>query len=484
MSLPRIAIVVDHPSRDLPGLVLTAVELCRRGAVCHFVPANLLWREIWALAPDFVLLNYFRRSNESLGQGLVTAGIPFGVLDTEGGVWPEPANYAELLWQDRDLLHRADCVCLWGTRMAEYLQGEGIVTEEQTVVTGCPRFDFYAPAWQTVLVAGGSSQTQRPRVLVNTNFSTRNPRFTTVEKKIETSRRNFGWSDERIFELLRMEEQAIDAIIEMCADLARRFPQLDLVLRPHPFEAADWYARELAVHPNVIIDGEGPVQPAIYQAALVIQRSCTTAIEAGLAGTPTLSPQWVPAPLLMPAAEAVSVACHSRDALAQTVDAILHRRYQPSLEIQAAIDQVTREWFCAADGRAHLRVADAVMRAAAQDRKKDLQVCDRLLYRHDLLGRPLEGIPAAGGRLRQTLGLPPEWSFKARQAVPPVEWTHTSKCFGAGEVQALADRIVAAMGKPAGGVSPIRAQQAAARGEFRHGFAGYSVTLWSDGDHR
>jgi hypothetical protein len=28
--MPRIAIIVDHPQRDLAGLVLTAFRLCRR----------------------------------------------------------------------------------------------------------------------------------------------------------------------------------------------------------------------------------------------------------------------------------------------------------------------------------------------------------------------------------------------------------------------------------------------------------------------
>ena len=65
---PRIAIVVDHPERDLAGLVLTALDLTQRGIVCHLVPLNLQEREIWALAPDFVLFNYLRRSNEQFAR--------------------------------------------------------------------------------------------------------------------------------------------------------------------------------------------------------------------------------------------------------------------------------------------------------------------------------------------------------------------------------------------------------------------------------
>ncbi len=482
MSLaPRIALIVDHPSRDLPGLTLTAVELCRRGAICHLVPANLAWREVWALTPDFVLFNYFRRSNEQLGRGLAEAGIRFGVLDTEGGVWPDPANYAELLWQDRALLRRAECVCLWGGRMAEYLLAQEIFTEKQVVVTGCPRFDFYAPEWRSVLARNGGAASERPRVLVNTNFSTRNPRFTSVEKKIDTSRRNFGWSDDRIHELLRTEEAAIVELIRLCADLAHRFPAVDLVLRPHPFEDPAWYARELAGYPNVQIDGEGPVQPAIYGAAMVIQRSCTTAIEAGLAGTPTLSPQWVPAPLLMPAAEAVSIACHSQEELAQKVGVILQGNYRLPEQTRQAIDRITQDWFCASDGASYSRVAAAILRSLPSAPPRNLLLCDDFLFDYDLSGRPLSGLAGLGAWVRRVLRLPPEWSFRARAVVPATSWAGTSKFFAAEDVRALVLRLAEIMARRSGPIAPMQVELTRTRGDYRHGLEGHSVTLWSDG---
>jgi surface carbohydrate biosynthesis protein len=477
MSAPRIALVVDHPARDLPGLVLTAVELCRRGAVCHLVPANLAWREIWSLAPDLTVLNYFRRSNESLGRALAEAGLAFGVLDTEGGVWPDPASYTELLWTDRDLLHEAACVCLWGERLAAHLLDQEIFLPSQVRVTGCPRFDFYSPAWRPVLTpADKPDGNGRPRVLINTNFSTRNPRFATVEKKIETSRRNFGWSEERIQQILEVEEEALGAVIRLTGRLAKDFPGADILLRPHPFEGLDWYRRELARHENVTVDGDGPVQPAILRAAVVIQRSCTTGIEAGLAGTPTLSPQWVPAPFLMPAAEAVSVACSSYEMLAGEVEAVVEGRYRATSAVQAAIEQVTRDWFCSADGMAHHRVADALF-AGLGSRGAAQLACRRNLYRFDLSGEPLSGTAAIGARLREALHLSPEWSFHSLRTVRPDWWTSTSKFFDPPMVQALADRMTASLRRESSGACDVRAELGRERGDCRHGHLGYSVTL-------
>ena len=88
---PRVALVVDHPQRDLPGLVLTAFALCQRGIVCHLVPLNLQDRELPALAPDLVLLNYLRLGNQAVTCALLAAGVRIGLLGTPGrrlvGVW-------------------------------------------------------------------------------------------------------------------------------------------------------------------------------------------------------------------------------------------------------------------------------------------------------------------------------------------------------------------------------------------------------------
>lgn len=82
----RVALIVDNPLRDLPGMVLVALWLCQRGITCYLVPSNLQ-NEIWSLVPDFVLLNYLRTVNEDFAHQLAEAGIHFGVLDTEGGVF-------------------------------------------------------------------------------------------------------------------------------------------------------------------------------------------------------------------------------------------------------------------------------------------------------------------------------------------------------------------------------------------------------------
>ena len=458
-------------------MVLTALELSRRGAVCHLVPANIAAREVWALAPDFLLLNYFRRSNEGLARGAMAAGIDVGLLDTEGGVWSDVDSYTELLWPDVTLRHAARGVCVWGNAMAAELVARGIFRARQVTVTGCPRFDVYHPSWRSVVTAD-DQPSPRARVLVNTNFSTVNPRFTSVEQKMETSRRNFGWSDERVSELLRTETLAIAAMIDLVRRLAHDLPSVDLVVRPHPFERPEPYREALHALPSVTVDNAGGVEAQICRAAAVIQRSCTTGIEAGFAGTPTLSPLWVPAPFEMPAAEAVSMPCDSYAQLRDVLGAIVAGEWEVPTAVADAIATVTHDWFHRRDGQSHRRVADVVMNELAGGRRVSLADCDRLLY-VDPEGSGLGMLEWMGSQLRRGLHLPPDWSFRRLQRAPDQRWPATPKYFGAEEVRALASRIVEAArtsGSPLGRMS-VSVGLARERGECRRGAHCHAVTL-------
>jgi surface carbohydrate biosynthesis protein len=435
---PRVALVVDHPERDLPGLVLTALDLAQRGVVCHLVPVNLQEREIWALEPDFVLFNYLRRSNERFATELMDAGIAFGSIDTEGAIWPNPDEYASLLWLDAWRLREARCVCMWGQRLADHLIARGYLTRDQVVVTGCPRFDLYANPWRH-LREDADEALQRParRILINTNFSVTNPLFTTADKCVAMHHSVLGYSKAELRRVADAEAVAIGETLLIATRLADRFPGIEVVIRPHPFEDPAPYHAAAAGCRNVSVNQSESIQAAIFSACAVIQRSCTTAIEAGLAGVPAFSPQWMPAPFLMPDAEAASVPCESFPELAAHIRAVIDGTFHLPAVTRQGIAVAIRDCCFAADGLAHVRVADAVFRVL-DAREVDHARCRRLMYG---LG-PAAGtaLARAAGHARLRLSLSPEWSFRYMREVPAVAWMNSNKYFDAMRVARLVDR--------------------------------------------
>lgn len=471
---PRIALLVDQPQRDLGGLVLVADALARAGATAFIVPTNLRQRELFALRPDFVLFYNLRRGYERLVQQLHEAGIQYGLCDAEGGVWQDLGAYTELLFEDRSLLHQASCVCMWGPRMAEHVIAEGYFLPQQITVTGCPRFDLYHDLWRGHGAASNDGGADK-RILINTNFADVNPRFTDLDGIRRLYLDTFGWDSERLDEWLALQEQGIEGIIDITRQVAGDHPDRTVVVRPHPFEGVEWYRRALEQLPNVRLSTSGPVQPEINAAAVVLQRSCTTAIEAGLAGVPTLSPQWVATPAIMPMSEAVSVACDDAATLRGYVNAIVDGTYQPSDDTRTAIDTVIHDWFYRNDGHAHDRVAETILRCTRDARPVDERVCKR--YAHGIgMVAPLSP-NAVGRRVRHLLDLSPEWSFRDWRAVPTTNFLDTDQYFGVGDVAGFETQIDACRRAARLPVQELDVALARDRGQYAYHYDGQAVLV-------
>jgi surface carbohydrate biosynthesis protein len=476
----RIALVVDHPQRDLPGLLLVAFELCQRGAVCHLVPLNLEEREVMSLVPDFGLLNYFRTFNYRLGTWMARAGITFGLLDTEGGAWETIDSYTRILWQDRTLLRKARGVCTWGDVLAAHLVTEGLLDASQVTVTGCARFDFYDPRWRGVLV-GASDDAHRERpghFLINTNYSVGNPRFTTRAENIEYCHREYGTPYETLALRVDAEDKAIRETIGMTARLAADYPGRRIVLRPHPFEDPEPYKREVGTLANVVLSDRGPVHPLICGAVAVMQRSCTTAIESVAAGVAALSPQWIPAPAVVPVAEAVSIPVESYPALRKRLDEILSGTYRPTPELQSTIAATISDWFYRLDGWSHRRVADVITAAVTGARRPDSRLCRRLAYGLEDGRMPFS--QRASSALRYMLGLSLDFSLTQLRRVPTASWTGTAKHLDIGDARTLVGKIEAAARNGGDECRAVRVDLARERGDYQVDYHGHSLTMTLD----
>lgn len=474
----RVALVVDNPYRDLPGLVLLATRLVQRGVTVHLVPMYCQG-ELIQLAPDFVLLNYLRRNNEAVAAQLLECDIRLGIHDTEGGIIVDPRLHALALALDPQVRQGISRICSWGPQQAAMAVREGWYREEQLTVTGACRFDFYArrlrPAAQKF--ADYAARYPQPLVLFNGTFTLCNPGFQTPEAEVEMLVQRFQYSRERVLGWQRAQAETMKGMVAMANRFAERFPHVTFVFRPHPFENRSTYAELLHPHKNLHMVKEGTVDSWILRSSAVIQHSCTTGIEAGMAGIPTLMPAWLPSGLEMPHVEAVSDLCASEDALEERLAAILQGNAPPSPELQAGIDRVVGEWFFRSDGKAHERTADAIMGALpGGGRGGRLRRCR--YFAHGLDRTKRKPLSKAHARICATLGLPLHWSFR-RWRPEPVRgdfawWKVSEKHFGLERVQELLAAILPCVSEEVR--APIVARQSAK--DYPFGYPdGQSVTI-------
>ncbi|MEE9543371.1 MAG: surface carbohydrate biosynthesis protein [Thermodesulfobacteriota bacterium] len=360
MKKPRICLIVDNPLRDLDGMVMLGWNLALKGAEVFLVPMAQQVYEVAALAPDLVLVNYLREANRSLVRAYSESGILVGVLDTEGGIFADVEEFLKTI--DRDGLSYVDMYCVWGHRQHDLFSKHNLVPKGDLYLTGCPRFDLCAPQWREALpdrTKDGSKM-----ILINTRTPGIFPRFQRgVEDEIKIMRSG-GLSDSYVFGLLRELYLIAGEMITTVADMAKTFPDADIVLRPHPFENEKLYKALFEDLPNVRVVREGTVLAWIKSAQLLIHKDCLTAMEACLLDKEPISLEWIDAPTArIELLNSISHHAKSRAHLFELVErALKGTPLLPSTQMLDTRKKIISDWLYANDGEASCRVVDAILR--------------------------------------------------------------------------------------------------------------------------
>jgi surface carbohydrate biosynthesis protein len=356
----RIGIVVDHPTRDLPGAVLLAQELARRGAHAIIVPLYEQGVDVPRLGLHAILMNHARDVNFSLIKQYSEKGVAVYVLDTEGGVLADRSSNSPP--------RMADYVCssgygrllsgymFWGRRLHEAFLGRGALPPECLHLTGCPRFDFAAPKWRKML-----DRKNHGYLLVNANFPSVNPRFArTLNQECENMIRA-GWDREYVQHFLSDLIGVFEAYLSNIRAIAKARPNWQFLVRPHPFESDAPYRRAVEGLPNVTVDGRGSVLEAIHNAAAILHLNCGTAIEAVLLDKLPIQMDFLNTPRTRAHSSLsanVSRKVTSLDELLRVVDALGSET--AAFDFAGLIHREIEDFFYLNDGQAGTRVADVL----------------------------------------------------------------------------------------------------------------------------
>jgi surface carbohydrate biosynthesis protein len=473
-----VGLVVDHPQRDLPGLVLVAYELAGRGVDVALIPLNLLGPEAFALAPDFLLLNYLRRNIDGVLSGCLDAGIPYGILDTEGGFYGDLDAYGLTFTRRRELRDGVRLFCVWGRRTREYLEANALVPVPALVTTGVPRFDFYAPAWRRFYNDVDLRIPVGDLVLVNTKIAVANPQHHSIEEEIRLYTDKLGMPLDEVLRHRDIGIATIEGVTALCNRLARDEPALQVVIRPHPHERLATYEDRVdADTTNLHVIRRGTVDPWIVRSLALIHRQCTTAIEARLAGIPAIAPMWIPTSANAPDTEAVSVACDSYDDLRRTLDAVRAGEDVVPDSAEKELRRIVDDWLFAVDGLSHVRVADAIA-TRAQRVKLDETRLERSFFRSRDAITSVKGVAGRVARVGYHASRrSPRWARLAHPASGT--WTDGAKAFSVQEVAACMAAIDHAHGaSPSDRGGTVVSATAADR--YRFGYRGHAVLIAAD----
>lgn len=301
----KILFSVDSKWRDLPSYVLLKGILEKQyGHKVYLVPMGSERYYIPFLKPEMVIFNHLMEKKKSdLAKQLKKINIAIGILPTEGA--PISRKAQEVIAGIYHDYKSVDLYFTWNRPMMEIMLEYNVLPDNKLKVTGVPRFDFYRPPANKVLVPKQrllekyGLHIKSPVVTLATNFvSARFARSNAdyLSKDAENLRiTDIANINERI-EWCEKEFSTREQVLSIFEKLAESLPDVNFLLKHHPMEDIKFY-RDYGVTlknkgmKNVAIISKEHIWDILNATDILIQRSCTTAAEAWMLNIPTIQLQ-------------------------------------------------------------------------------------------------------------------------------------------------------------------------------------------------
>lgn len=291
---PRVVILVDNKRRDLLVAGLVADRLDALGIDCELETLEATFASLAAYEPDMLIFNHLSASHlAAYSRRLKDLGVLVGILPNEGiGYKKEGLDFLAL--KAHNGAH-VDVFFCWNEPLAEAVRRNGSGGDEVAEVVGIPRFDFYYRPWSALYENSWPRRSQRPRVLVCTNYVF--AKYLEVPA-IEAERLFASWAAniptfEDYWGAIRTHHENRGRLFEFLTPLLES-GLYDVVLRPHPGEPSDWYADRIAELPEGLreriefVPNRNITELILGCDVEISMDTCTTALESWLAGKPTI----------------------------------------------------------------------------------------------------------------------------------------------------------------------------------------------------
>lgn len=296
----NIYLPIEVKVREFEGKMLLALEAAERGHVvvigekkdtinlakAGHLPPGIVHDK--SLTPgDYKVKNF---------KDLKRHGHIITAQDEESGLLDESFDKFAKQRFSGDTLSLADRVFAWGNHDSNSLKKNYPDFADRIVTVGSPRVDFWREEFDPYFSL--KENRERPYIFVASNFGfpiDENPFWNKVARL-----RKAGYFDrdpemeQFMYENTAYQYRLLYHFIEAVRKLSKDFPDIDIVVRPHPVESIDAWKKLMGEYPNVIIERKGTISRWIRNALVLIHNGCTSALEAAVSNIPRIAYRPIP----------------------------------------------------------------------------------------------------------------------------------------------------------------------------------------------
>ena len=286
---PTLFLPIEIQSRELVSKCLIALV-----AADNDFRVFIGWKGHIRLQPSFLPPGTVLEKSASPGTAeifseLKRSGNKIFVLDEEGLLYLDPTSYIERRLSNESV-EIVDGIFTWGENSQKLISYAA--PKARVYMTGNPRIDLLNPIFRNIYqdYIKGIRMKFGEFILINTSFGICNWKkedcLAEEYLKDMTERNKINSQDHslRLQDYFNYKKQNMIGFRSLAVSLALKYPDTNIVIRPHPSEDVNYWSILEKSYPNISIRSEHDSIPWILGAKAIIQNDCTTGVEAGLTG--------------------------------------------------------------------------------------------------------------------------------------------------------------------------------------------------------
>ena len=299
-SASTLIIPVENQVRELDAKILLACVAAERGFSVIIGSRAFVHFEVASVPRGVYLAKSMRSLSNSMFRILRLLGHEIVAWEEEALVHPPPDTYFTLRLSPTTI-RNVSHVFAWGQENVDLLRQYPELPANMPIhITGNPRGDILRPEMRPYF----DTEVERLRnlygdfILINTNFTDVNPFIPNIGLflpakgpggKPRLGQAGIGMSRQFAEGLWDHKQAILEDFQQLIPALEKAFPDLTIIVRPHPSENFKIYNDLAAQCERVKVTNEGNVIPWLLAAKTMVHNGCTTGLEAYVLGVPAIS---------------------------------------------------------------------------------------------------------------------------------------------------------------------------------------------------
>jgi surface carbohydrate biosynthesis protein len=367
---------IEIAARELDSRLLIALFAVDKGLEVICGQKWLLQKNARQMPPGFWLFKTLTPGDRKQMLRVRRLNSIVGAIDEEmPGL---SGGSGQLRWIENQATNVCDVVFCQGNQHFEMMARQFPDMVSRLCVTGNPRWDVLRPDMQSLLQNNAAQYGVpcEPFILINTNFGFINSAKRTIKGHVHALKKDgrlksSNADDMRYLErIIAFEKSNFNAITSAAIALSESFPDLKVILRPHPGETIETYLDAFKRHPKIQVRREGPVAYWLQGCAVLVHTNCTTATEAFALGKTAIFFKTVESPINEEfLSNKFSIVAKSETEVVENVSAVLSGNLDCSKDVK--MNEILDYYFAARDGKlAAARIAALVHEKLPSNNKK------------------------------------------------------------------------------------------------------------------